>query len=193
MTDEPIDPSRLEYRDRRERTAFDLLARRDAVKIVSENRIPKAGLELTGRVVVAEDRREYRPQILLSDEGQAAKAECTCAFFRKQGTEGRALRPPDRAPPGLRGAGGPPKLQGADPNRTITVETRSFSRRSEAGEEVYQVSAGASTAQDPLGPRRPAFARLQTFAFDSDEAASAAYLARVSGLESRGFLDATAG
>ena len=55
------------------------------MKIVTENRIPGAGLELTGKVAVAEDRREYRPQMLLDDEGQVSKAECTCAFFRKQG------------------------------------------------------------------------------------------------------------
>ena len=85
LTEAPLDLSRLEYRNQRERTAHDLLARRGAVQIVSENRIAGTGLELTGKVTVAEDRREYRPQMLLNDEGQVSKAECTCTFFRKQG------------------------------------------------------------------------------------------------------------
>ncbi len=191
LTDAPIDPTRLEFRDRRERTAFDLLARRDAVKIVSENRIPGAGLELTGQVVVAEDKREYRPQMLLSDEGQAAKAECTCAFYRKQGLKAGpcvhliALRLAYAAQEARR-------LQGLGPKQAITVETRSFSRRGESGEEVYQVSLERRRLKIRWGlDDQPA--RLQTLAFDSNEAASAAYLARVADLESRGFLDATAG
>ena len=85
LTEAPLDLGRLEYRNQRERTAHDLLARRGAVQIVSENRIAGTGLELTGKVTVAEDRREYRPQMLLNDEGQVSKAECTCTFFRKQG------------------------------------------------------------------------------------------------------------
>lgn len=191
LTDGPIEPGRLEFRDARERVAFDLLARRAAVKIASENRIPGAGLELTGEVVVAEDRREYRPRMLLTDEGQASKAECTCALFRKQGLKAGpcthliALRLAYAAQEARR-------LQGLDPGRAITVETRSFSRRGEGGEEVYQLSLERRRLKVRWGlDDRPA--RLQTFAFDSNEAAGAAFLARVSDLESRGFLDATAG
>jgi hypothetical protein len=191
LSDAQIDPTRLEFRDRRERIAFDLLARRDAVKIVTENRIPGAGLELTGQVAVAEDKREYRPQLLLSDEGQAAKAECTCNFFRKQGLKAGpcvhliALRLAYAAQEAQR-------LKGLDPRRAIAVETRSFSRRGDAGEEVYQLSLERRRlkirwALDDQPPR------LQTFVFDGNEAASAAYLTRVTDLESRGFLDATAG
>src|SRR5690606_3648826 len=85
LTDAPLDLNRLEFRNQRERIAHDLLVRRGAVQIVSENRIGGIGLELTGKVNVSEDRREYRPQLLLADEGQVSKAECTCTFFRKQG------------------------------------------------------------------------------------------------------------
>lgn len=191
LTDTPIDPTRLEFRDRRERTAFDLLARRDAVRIVTENRIPGAGLELTGQVVVAEDQREYRPQLLLSDEGQAAKADCTCAFFRKQGLKAGpcvhliALRLAYAAQVARR-------LQGLDPQQAITVETRSFSRRNSAGEEVYQVSLERRRLKVRWGLENQV-PRLQTFAFESNEAASAAYRLRIAALESRGYLDATAG
>jgi predicted DNA-binding WGR domain protein len=191
LTDSPIDPSRLEFRDRRERTAFDLLNRRDAVRIVSEDRIAGAGLELTGQVDVAEDKREYRPRMLLTVEGQAAKAECTCTFFRKQGLKAGpcvhliALRLAYAAQEAR-------KLQGDDSKRTITVETRSFSRRGEAGEEMYQVTVERRRLKIRWG-LDDQHSRLQTLAFDSNEAASAAYLAKVADLESRGFLDATAG
>ncbi|WP_435011631.1 SWIM zinc finger family protein [Tundrisphaera lichenicola] len=191
LTDAPIDPTRLEFRDHRERTAHDLVARRDAVKIVAENRIPRTGLELTGQVIVAEDRREYRPQLLLSDEGMAIKAECTCAAFRKQGLKAGpcvhliALRMAYAAQEARR-------LQGGDPDRTISVETRSFSKRGKGGEEVYQLSLDRQRLKVRWG-LDDGPARLQTLAFDSIEAASAAYLARVADLESRGFLDASAG
>ncbi len=191
LTDAPLDPSRLEFRDRRERTAFDLLARRDAVKIVGENRIPGAGLELTGQVTVAEDKREYRPQLLLTDEGQASKADCTCAFFRKQGLKAGpcihliALRLAYAAQEARR-------LQGLDPGRAVTVETRLFSKRGAGGEEVYQVSLERRRLKIRWG-LDDAPARLQTLAFDSNEAAGAAFRARVGELESRGFLDATVG
>ncbi|WP_435020869.1 SWIM zinc finger family protein [Tundrisphaera sp. TA3] len=191
LTDTPIDPARLEFRDRRERTAFDLLARRGAVQIVAENRIPGAGLELTGQVTVAEDKREYRPQLLLSDEGMAAKAECTCAAFRKQGIKAGpcvhliALRLAYAAQVARR-------MKGDDSGRPASVETRSFSRRGPKGEEVYLVSLERRRLKVRWGlDGQPP--RLQALAFDSEEAAGAAFRSRVADLESRGFLDATAG
>jgi predicted DNA-binding WGR domain protein len=191
LTDAPIDPARLEYRDRRERVAHDLLARRGAVKIASENRIPGTGLELTGQVTVAEDRREYRPQMLLADEGQVTRADCTCNAFRKQGLKAGpcvhlvALRLAYAEQTARR-------LKGLDPLHAITVETRTYSRRDPSGEEIYQVSLERRRLKIRWGrDDRPQ--RLQTLAFDSVEDARGAYLARVSDLEARGFLDATAG
>src|SRR5262249_14192535 len=72
LTEAPLDLTRLEYRNQRERSAHDLLTRRGAAEIVSENRIAGTGLELTGKVSVAEDRREDRPQMLLNEEGQVS-------------------------------------------------------------------------------------------------------------------------
>ncbi len=191
LTDAPIDPSRLEFRDRRERTAHDLLTRRGAVRIVSENRIPGTGLELTGQVVVAEDRREYRPQMLLADEGQVTRADCTCTAFRKQGLKAGpcvhlvALRLAFAEQESRR-------LKGLDPLQAVTVETRTYSRRLAAGEEVYQVSLERHRLKIRWG-RDELPRRLQTLTFDSVEDARGAYLARVAELEARGFLDATAG
>jgi len=56
----------------------DLLVRRGAVRSPPRTGFPGSGLELTGKVVVDEDRREYRPQLLLADEGHVSRAECTC-------------------------------------------------------------------------------------------------------------------
>src|SRR4051812_12075374 len=136
FTDAPLDLNRLEFRDSRERTAHDLLVRRGAVEIVGENRVPGAGLELTGRVTVEEDKREYRPKMLLADEGQVTRAECTCAFFRKQGLKAGpcvhlvALRL-------AYGAREADRASGRVPLEAITAETRAFSRRDEKGEDVY--------------------------------------------------------
>jgi hypothetical protein len=189
LTDAPIEPSRLEFRDRRERSAHDLLTRRGAVKIVSENRIPGAGLELTGQVDVAEDGRAYRPQLLLADEGQVTRADCTCATFRKQGLKAGpcvhlvALRLA-YAEQEVR------RLKGLEPQQAVTVETRTYSRRVPAGEEVYQVSLDRKRIKVRWG-RDEQPRRLQTLTFASVDDARDAYLARVADLEARGFLDAT--
>src|SRR5207247_11255230 len=130
VTDTPVDLVRLEYRNQRERVAHDLLVRRGAVKIVTENRIPGTGLELTGKVVVEEDKREYRPILLIADEGQVTKAECTCTFFRKQGLKAGpcthliALRLAYAEQEAKRKKSG-------EPRQTTTVEKRTFNTREE--------------------------------------------------------------
>jgi hypothetical protein len=191
LTDAPLDLTRLEFRDANERKAHDLLVRRGAVTIASENRVPGVGLELTGKVDVAEDRREYRPQMVLADDGQVTRTDCTCATFRKQGLKAGpcvhlvalrlayAAREADRA-------------SGREPIETITAETRAFSRRDRAGEDVYQVTLDRRRLKVRWG-RADGPARLQTLTFDSVEEARAAYLARVAALGARGFLDASAG
>lgn len=190
LTDTPVDPARFEFRDDRERVAFDLLKRRDAVRIVSENRIPNSGLELVGRVEVREDGRDYRPQMLLSDEGMAARAECTCALFRKQGIKAGpcvhliALRLACAEQTARR-------ARGEEPGGAATVETRSFSRRGAKGEEVYLISLERHKLKVRWGLESQA-PRLQTLAFGSAEEAGAAFRARVADLEARGFLDASA-
>jgi uncharacterized Zn finger protein len=182
--------TRLEYRNQRERTAHDLLARRGAVEVVSENRIAGTGLELTGKVAVAEDRREYRPVMLLNEEGQVSKAECTCTFFRKQGLKAGpcphlvALRLAYAEQEKRRlKAGGTPALQ---------TETRAYSRRDEHGEDVVQVTLDRTRLKVRWG-RAGQPMRLQVLRFNSAEEARAAYFARVGAYESGGFLDATAG
>jgi predicted DNA-binding WGR domain protein len=191
LTAAPLDLARLEYRNQRERVAHDLLVRRGAVKIVSENRIPTAGLELTGKVVVEEDKREYRPQLLLADEGQVNRAECTCPFFRKQGLKAG----PCAHLIALRLAYADQEVKrskGIETRQVVTVETRSYSKRDEAGEEVVQVSLERQRLKVRWG-RAGQSPRLQTLTFSTADEARAAYFTRIDELNAHGYLDATAG
>jgi hypothetical protein len=193
LTGEALDPARFEFRNDRERRAHDLCASTGAVKIVSENRIHGEGLELTGKVAVAADKREYRPALLIDDEGRVKKAECTCAFFRKhQLKEGPcehlvALRLAEAREEQRRRAS-----RGAD-RRRVLLETRTYARRRrDEGEDVYQLALDRQRVKVRWGPRGAPH-RVQSLVFSSVEEAQAAYFARVDDLEKRGFMDATAG
>jgi hypothetical protein len=190
LTEAPLEMGRLEYRNQRERTAHDLLARRGAVQIVSENRIAGTGLELTGKVSVSEDRREYRPQMLLNEEGQVSKAECTCTFFRKQGLKAG----PCAHLVALRlayGAEEARRAREAGPREGVTVETRTYSRRDEEGADVMQVTLDRSRLKLRWGRAGKAM-RLQVLRFNTADEARAAYFKRLGDLGARGYLDATA-
>jgi hypothetical protein len=191
LTDAPLDLPRLEYRNLAERQAHDLLTRRAAVQIVSENRIAGTGLELTAKVTVAEDRREYRPVMLLNEEGMVSKAECTCTAFRKLGLKAGpcshlvALRLAYAEQEARR-------AKGADPRQAITVETRSYSRRDPTGEDVVQVTLERTRLKVRWG-RAGEPMRLQVLRFNSADEARAAYFARIQDYAANGYLDATAG
>ena len=78
--------------------------------------------------------------MLLADEGQVSKAECTCAVLPQAGAQGRAVRPPGRAAAGLRRAGGASGRRGRRRAQAVTVETRTYSRRDAGGRGRLQVS-----------------------------------------------------
>ena len=163
LTDALLDMTRLEYRNQRERVAHDLLVRRGAVKITAENRIAGTGLELTGKVAVEEDKREYRPQLLLGDEAQVLKAECTCALFRKQGLK----QGPCTHLVALR-LGYAEQQRGKPDLSKVTMETRTFSKRDTAGEDVFQVSLEKQRLKLRWG-RVGKEMRLQRLKFDTLE------------------------
>ncbi|MCB9636712.1 MAG: SWIM zinc finger family protein [Sandaracinus sp.] len=191
LSDAPLELERFTYRNLRERRAYDLLAVKGAVKIDRENRIFGEGLELTAKVAVAAENREYRPQLMLDEEGRVRKAECTCAFFRKhQLKEGPcehlvALRVAfGRLEAERRAARGKAR-------DTITVETRTYQRRDPKGEQVCQIALDDKRlkVRKGRGGEKP---RVQNLVFDSVAEARAAYFAHVDDLEKRGFLDASA-
>ncbi len=190
LTEAPLDLPRLEYRNQRERTAHDLVTRRNAVQIVSENRIAGTGLELTGKVSVTEDRREYRPQMLLNDEGQISKAECTCTFFRKQGLKAGPC--PHLIALRLAYANQEAKrAKEAEKVGAVTVETRTYSRRDATGADVVQVTLNKTQVKVRWGRAGEAM-RLQVLRFNTTDEARSAYLTRTSSLSGSGYLDATA-
>jgi predicted DNA-binding WGR domain protein len=127
--------------------------------------------------------------MLLGDEGQVSKAECTCTLFRKQGLKtgpcthlialrlAYAQRETERA-------------KGSDPKQIITVETRSYSRRNESGEEVYQVSLEKERLRVQWGKAGQNL-RQQTLQFNTVDEARSAYFARINELVGKGFLSTT--
>lgn len=189
LTDEPLDLSKLEFRNLREKQAYDLIARKDAVELVSENRIPGSGVEIVGKATVAEDGRDYRPQMLLGDEGNVLKAECTCNLFRKQGLKAGpcshliALR----LAVAKRDA---EKAKGVEARQLITVETKSFTRRDAKGEDVCQVSLERARLRIRWG-RAGQPLRQQILRFNTIDAARTAYFARVSEMDDKGYLTVT--
>ena len=188
LTEVPLDLERLQFRSRFERSAYDLLHRKNAVSIVSENRIHGSGLELTGKADVAEDRREYRPQLLVSDDGFVGRAECTCNQFRTQGLKAGpcthliALRLAHAVQQQKRRAG---------KGTAITVETRTYSKRTDGDEHVYQVSLNRKRTKVRWGIVGQKM-RIQQLQFSSVDEARDDYLGRVKDLIDRGFLDASA-
>lgn len=189
LTDEPLDASRYAYRNDRDRRAHDLIAH-GAVAIEKENRIWGEGTELVGKVAVAAEKREYRPELLLdASDGRVRKAACTCAFFRKHDIkEGPcehliALR--------LFAAHEEQRRRGAAPD-TVTVETRTYTRRRGKAEDVYQIALDERRLKLRFGPRGSAM-RVQSLVFGSLDEARRDYMIRVSDLERRGYLDATSG
>jgi hypothetical protein len=192
-----IDLDRLVYRNGREKVAHDLVAK-GAVKIASENRIYGVGLELTGKVTVTADRRDYRPQLTLDDDGRVRKAECTCAFYRKH----KLKEGPCAHLIGLRIAQAEEeerRRQARGSERgTITLETRTYARRVPAAatggetEEIVQLALDRQRLRVRWGPRG-AKLRVQSFVFGSVAEARAAFFARVDDLEARGYLDGSAG
>ena len=191
LTEAPLDLNRLQYRSVRERIAHDLV-QRGAVKIASENRIYGTGLEITGKVAVEADRREYRPQLTIDDDGRVKSAECTCTFFRKHKLkEGPcahliALRIAQAQEEERR------RQSRGKARATITVETRTYARRRGESEEVCQISLDRQRLKLRWGPRGQSL-RVQSLVFNSAAEARAAYFERVDDLEARGYLDGTAG
>ncbi len=187
-----IDPDALAFKNARERLAYDLLAGKGGgVKILSENRIQGVGTQYVGEVRVDADRREYRCEMTIDEEGRVKKVDDTSPFFAKhQLKEGPsapliALRLEIAQVARARAA-----ERGAD---TITYETRTYVKRDERGESVYQVSLEERRVKVRWGLRAKERMRSQNLMFGSVDDARRAYLERIGELEDKGFMDATAG
>ena len=188
LTAEPLDLDRLEFRNAAERTAYDLVGRQKAVAVTQENQVFGLGVELTGKVVVAEDKRDYRPQLLLSEEGFVSRAECTCTQFRKSGMTGG----PCVHLIALRLAYG--QLQqdrkAGQKQDTVTVQTKTFSKRSGNEESRVQLSLNQRRLQVNWGTVGQPM-RRQQLQFSTPANAREEYFRRVEALNEKGYLDAS--
>lgn len=186
-----LDLDKLEFRNARERLAHDLInGRGGSVTIESENRIAGVGVQYVATVKVDADRREYRAELTIDEEGRVKRADCTSSFYRKhQLKEGPsaplialrlriALDAKRRA-----------EERGAD---TITFETRTYVRRHDRGEDVVQVSLEQRHLKVKWGLRTRGRLRAQNLVFNTVDEAREAYFARVRDIERRGYMDATA-
>ena len=187
LTEKPLDLARLQFRNNREKVAHDLLTRRGAVRITGQNRIAGIGLELTGTVSVTEEKRDYRPQMVLADEGQVRKVTCTCATFRKQGIKGG----PCVHLIALRLAFAEKESKKSKSDDAVKFETRAFAKRDGEVENVVQISLERDKIKYRWG-RSGQTMRLQTMRFNSDVDARAAYFAKLADLDAKGYLDVIA-
>jgi hypothetical protein len=186
-----IELKRLEFRNQKERIGHDLIHRKRAVTLESINRIYGAGLELIGSVKVKEDKRDYRPLLLISDDGQVVKAECTCIFYRKQGlSQGPcphliALR--------LKHAQFvEEQLKDGKIPHTVTMETRTYFKRVGVRENVCQITLNKERLKIRWGINGKDM-RVSNVHFNTLDDARSAYTEHVARLEQNGYLDATAG
>lgn len=188
---EQIDLDALQFRNARERLAHDLLAGKGgSVKLISTNRIIGVGTQYVGEVAVEADRREYRCEMTLDEEGRVKRVDDTSPFYRKhQLKEGPsapliALR--------LKIAEEQQKRAAERGKGSITYETRTYVKRHDGGEDVYQISLEERRLKIRWGLRRMEKLRSQNLMFNNIEDARQAYFDRIRDLESKGYMDATA-
>lgn len=186
-----IDLEKLEFRNERERQGYDLLNGKGGhVKIESENHLIGVGVQYVGQVQVDADRREYRCEMTIDDEGRVKRVDDTSPFFRKhQLKEGPsapliALR--------LKIAEEQQRRATERGSDKITFETRTYVRRHDRGEDVYQLSLEKNQLKVQWGQRSMAKLRSQNLLFNSVDDARKAYFNRIRDLERKGFMDATA-
>lgn len=186
-----LDLDALEFRNARERLAHDLLHDKGgSVKIISRNEIPGTGVQYVAEVNVKADRREYRCEMTIDEEGRVRRVNDTSPFYRKhQLKEGPsapliALR--------LKIAQAQREHLEARGKGNISFETRTYVKRRERGEQVYQISLERQRVRVKFGMRSQAKLRSQHLTFNSLEDARAAYFNRISELEAKGYMDATA-
>ena len=190
VTNVELDLEKLKYRNLKEKEAHDLVATKGAVTISTENRIHGVGVEITGKVKVEAEKREYSVQMLINDDGFVVKADCTCKDFREQGLK----QGPCSHLIALRVAYAERVARRQSDNKSrnsITVETRTYSRRKPSGEDVVQLTLDKNRLRMKWGKAGEEM-RSQQFQFGSVAAARTDYLTRINKLALKGYLDASA-
>lgn len=180
LTEQPLDAAQFQFRHLEEKLAFDLVTRQNALSGLNMTILPGEGVELSATVQVREDQREYLPRLKINEEGQVAKAECSCHAILQHGL----AHGPCRHLIALRIAYAH-ALASRDPN-LITQETCALMRRKPGRQETIQIALNDRRLQliweDLASPR------VQRFAYNSVAEARAAYLSQIRKLEYAGFV-----
>jgi len=181
LTHEPLDMDEFRYRQPAEALAYDLVSRQKAVGPLSITMIPNDGTEISADITVKEDKRDYLTRLKLNEEGHVAKAECSCHQIMQHGlSQGPcshliALRLEYAAQQANQDISG------------ITQETRLFTRRKKAAQELIQVTL--NNKRLVVNRDMDTTPRQQQFAFNSVDDARQAYLGQISQLELSGFIE----
>ena len=181
LTQEPLDMDEFLFRQPAEALAYDLVARQKAVGALSITMIPNDGTEISADITVKEDKRDYLTRLKLNEEGHVAKAECSCHQIMQHGlTQGPcshliALRLQYAAQQANQDISG------------ITQETRLFTRRKKAGQELIQVTLNNKRLLVNRDTDRTP--RQQQFAFNTVDEARQAYLGQIGQLTLSGFIE----
>ncbi len=186
-----LNQAKLEFRGREDRQAHDLIKRKGSVTLDKENDVYGVGVELTGTVVVDEDKREYQPFMQISEEGSVNKVKCTCPFYRKHKlTEGPcahliALRICYSAEQKKR-------MNDDITQNIIKVQTRTLSKRHDDEEMIYYITLDQHRIKKRWGLNGGRL-RLQNIQFNSSDEARNNYFQQIDQLINKGYLDLSAG
>jgi hypothetical protein len=190
LADRPIDDETITFRNPREREAHDLLeGHGGGVKLGSEIEIVGRGMEYHAQVDVEADQREYEVSFQLTPDGRLYRPDCSCTFFRQHAMK----EGPCTHLFALRLLVAKRELEAREKRGSdeITAETRTYVRRRDKGEDVYTLTLDKQQVRVRWGLRAETQRRFQRLMFNGVDDARDAYLARISDLESKGFLDAT--
>ncbi len=186
-----LDYSKLEFRGQQDRQAHDLIKRKKSVVLDKENEIYGVGVEITGTVVVEEDKRDYQAYMLINEEGSVNKVKCTCPFYRKN----KITQGPCAHLIALRiyyAEEQEKRLTDEGTRNIIKAQTRTLSKRSDDSETIYYITLDQHRIRKRWGLNGGKL-RLQNIQFNSSDEARNSYYHQIEQLISKGFLDLSAG
>lgn len=81
LTQTPLEMAQFAHHNEAEKQAFDLVSREDGVQNLSVQNVVTQGVSISADVQVKEDRRTYRSQLQLGEDGLVSRAECSCPQY----------------------------------------------------------------------------------------------------------------
>ncbi|ERL54614.1 hypothetical protein [Psychrobacter aquaticus] len=81
LTQTPLEMAQFAHHNEAEKQAFDLVSREDSVQNLSVQTVVTQGVSISADIQVKEDRRTYRSQLQLGEDGLVSRAECSCPQY----------------------------------------------------------------------------------------------------------------